>query len=134
MPLAVVATVGTTSTTAVDPVPAIAEICSRLDGLPPVNRDVKNAIAVSCFDAIRILVVRVSPGPTITVAHGSEITVIVENEGGIRIYGDADGPVEREGMVGPGFYIRITPAVSWSWNMEGVPVGETWYESHRIIH
>ena len=53
---------------------------------------------------------------------------------GIRIYGDADRPVERDGMVGPGSYLRITPAVSWSWNMEGEPVGESWYASRRAIH
>lgn len=53
---------------------------------------------------------------------------------GIRVYGDADQPVEREGMVGPGYYLRITPAVSWSWNMEGEPVGESWYASRRAIH
>jgi pyridoxamine 5'-phosphate oxidase family protein len=53
---------------------------------------------------------------------------------GIRIYGDADRPIEREGMTGPGFYMRITPTVSWSWNMEGVPVGDTWYASRRAVH
>ena len=53
---------------------------------------------------------------------------------GIRVYGDAAGPVERVGMVGPGFYIRITPSMSWTWNMAGEPVGETWYESKRVLH
>lgn len=52
----------------------------------------------------------------------------------IRIYGHADGPVERVGMVGPGFYLRITPTTSWSWNMAGEPVGSTWYEPRRTIH
>ena len=42
---------------------------------------------------------------------------------GIRVYGDADGPVERTGLTGPGFYLRITPRVSWSWNMAGEPAG-----------
>src|SRR5690606_40185086 len=37
-PLAVVATVGTTSTTAVDPVPAIADICEREGLWLPVDR------------------------------------------------------------------------------------------------
>ena len=32
-------------------------------------------------------------------------------------------PVRRDGMVGPGHYLRIVPTVSWSWNMEGAPVG-----------
>ncbi|GIE95358.1 PPOX class F420-dependent oxidoreductase [Paractinoplanes rishiriensis] len=53
---------------------------------------------------------------------------------GIRVYGDADGPVERVGVVGPGFYLRITPSVSWSWNMAGEPVGENWYEARRATH
>ena len=53
---------------------------------------------------------------------------------GIRVYGRAEGPIERVGMVGPGHFMRITPTVSWSWNMEGEPVGESWYESHRVVH
>lgn len=53
---------------------------------------------------------------------------------GIRIYGEAADPVERVGVAGPGIYARITPTVSWSWNMAGEPVGETWYESRRAVH
>ncbi|MET8862856.1 PPOX class F420-dependent oxidoreductase [Nonomuraea sp. NPDC004580] len=53
---------------------------------------------------------------------------------GVRVYGEADGPVERVGMVGPGHYLRITPTISWSWNMAGEPVGETWYEARRAVH
>jgi pyridoxamine 5'-phosphate oxidase family protein len=53
---------------------------------------------------------------------------------GIRVYGDAEGPVRRTGMVGPGVYLRITPTLSWSWNMAGDPVGETWYEPTRRVH
>jgi pyridoxamine 5'-phosphate oxidase family protein len=53
---------------------------------------------------------------------------------GIRIYGRADDPVEREGMVGPGRYLRITPRVSWSWNLEGAPVGDEWYQARRAVH
>ncbi len=53
---------------------------------------------------------------------------------GIRVYGVADGPVERVGMVGPGLYLRITPQVSWSWNMAGEPVGATWYATRRAVH
>lgn len=53
---------------------------------------------------------------------------------GIRIYGRAEPPVERVGMVGPGHYVRITPTVSWSWNMDGLPAGETWYEARRAEH
>ncbi|MFI6522054.1 PPOX class F420-dependent oxidoreductase [Spirillospora sp. NPDC050679] len=53
---------------------------------------------------------------------------------GVRVYGLADGPIERTGMVGPGTYIRVTPVVSWSWNMAGEPVGEAWYESRKAEH
>jgi pyridoxamine 5'-phosphate oxidase family protein len=53
---------------------------------------------------------------------------------GIRIYGEADGPIERTGIVGPGIYLQITPSTSWSWNMASEPVGDTWYESRRATH
>lgn len=53
---------------------------------------------------------------------------------GIRVYGDASGPVKRSGLVGPGFYLRIAPALSWSWNMAGEPAGEAWYPSRRAEH
>lgn len=53
---------------------------------------------------------------------------------GVRIYGEAADPVERVGIVGPGSYVRVTPTVSWSWNMAGEPVGETWYASRRAVH
>ena len=53
---------------------------------------------------------------------------------GIRIYGTAEDPVDRVGMVGPGHYVRVTPTVSWSWNLEGAPVGDTWYEARRTVH
>lgn len=52
----------------------------------------------------------------------------------IRVYGTADGPFERVGMVGPGIFLRITPTISWSWNMAAEPVGNTWYEPKRTIH
>jgi pyridoxamine 5'-phosphate oxidase family protein len=52
----------------------------------------------------------------------------------IRIYGTTDQPVERDGLVGPGIYLRITPTISWSWNMAGKPVGHTWYEPRRTVH
>ena len=38
----------------------------------------------------------------------------------LRIYGYAE-LVEREGRFGPGAYLRITPTVSWSFNLEGKP-------------
>ena len=53
---------------------------------------------------------------------------------GIRIYGIAERPIERVGLVGPGIYSRITPTVSWSWNLAGEPAGDTWYKSHKTVH
>ncbi|GAA3394308.1 PPOX class F420-dependent oxidoreductase [Cryptosporangium minutisporangium] len=52
----------------------------------------------------------------------------------LRVYGVADGPFERSGMVGPGHFLRIAPTVSWSWNLDGEPVGDTWYEARRTVH
>jgi len=52
----------------------------------------------------------------------------------IRIYGVAGEPVDRTGMVGPGLYMRITPTISWSWNLAGEPAGDTWYEARRTVH
>jgi pyridoxamine 5'-phosphate oxidase family protein len=53
---------------------------------------------------------------------------------GVRVYGEAEPPVERVGLVGPGFYSRVTPTVSWSWNMAGEPAGDSWYETRRAVH
>jgi pyridoxamine 5'-phosphate oxidase family protein len=52
----------------------------------------------------------------------------------MRIYGDAEPPIDRIGMVGPGLYSRITPRVSWSWNLAGQPAGERWYPAMRTVH
>ena len=43
-------------------------------------------------------------------------------------------PIARLGMVGPGLYSRITPRVSWSWNLAGEPAGERWYDAKRTVH
>jgi pyridoxamine 5'-phosphate oxidase family protein len=52
----------------------------------------------------------------------------------VRIYGRAEPPVERVGMVGPGLFLCITPTVSWSWNLAGEPVGDAWYEPRHATH
>ncbi|NEE03405.1 PPOX class F420-dependent oxidoreductase [Phytoactinopolyspora halotolerans] len=52
----------------------------------------------------------------------------------IRVYGRADGPIDRVGMVGPGTFLRITPTTSWSWNMAGEPCGDTWCAARRAEH
>ncbi|WP_433383690.1 PPOX class F420-dependent oxidoreductase [Actinoplanes sp. CA-142083] len=52
----------------------------------------------------------------------------------IRVYGVAEGPFDRIGMVGPGHFLRVTPTISWSWNMAAEPVGSTWYEPRRAVH
>ncbi|MEO3858164.1 PPOX class F420-dependent oxidoreductase [Acrocarpospora sp. B8E8] len=38
----------------------------------------------------------------------------------LRIYGEAE-LVERQGQFGPAAYMRITPTLSWSFNLEGLP-------------
>jgi pyridoxamine 5'-phosphate oxidase family protein len=38
----------------------------------------------------------------------------------LRIYGTAEF-VERSGQFGPAAYMRITPAISWSFNLDGLP-------------
>ncbi|MGZ0147494.1 PPOX class F420-dependent oxidoreductase [Kribbella sp. WER1] len=40
----------------------------------------------------------------------------------LRIYGEAE-LVERTGRFGSGNYLRITPTISWSFNLEGKPFG-----------
>lgn len=52
----------------------------------------------------------------------------------VRVYGLAEQPFTRTGMVGPGTYIRITPTLSWSWNMAGEPAGDEWYPARRATH
>jgi pyridoxamine 5'-phosphate oxidase family protein len=53
----------------------------------------------------------------------------------LRVYGRAGPPVERvSDLVGPGLFMRITPTISWSWNLEGQPAGGTWYEPRRTVH
>ena len=52
----------------------------------------------------------------------------------LRVYGHAEPPVDRVGMVGPGLYSRISPTVSWSWNLAGEPAGERWYNAKRTVH
>ncbi len=53
---------------------------------------------------------------------------------GARVYGEAAPPVERVGMVGPGYYMRVAPTVSWSWNMEGERAGDEWYPTRYAVH
>jgi pyridoxamine 5'-phosphate oxidase family protein len=38
----------------------------------------------------------------------------------LRVYGTAE-LIEREGGFGSGTYMRITPDISWSWNLDGRP-------------
>ena len=52
---------------------------------------------------------------------------------GIRIYGVAKF-VERDGQFGPGVYLRITPDVSWSWNVEGPSMVAGRFLPNKIMH
>jgi pyridoxamine 5'-phosphate oxidase family protein len=53
----------------------------------------------------------------------------------LRVYGRAGQPVERVSeLVGPGVFMRITPTISWSWNLEGKSAEGAWYQARRTIH
>jgi pyridoxamine 5'-phosphate oxidase family protein len=54
----------------------------------------------------------------------------------MRIYGTAEF-VERHGIAGSGEYMKITPTISWSWNLDGRPFGHDDAEQfapRRTIH
>jgi len=52
----------------------------------------------------------------------------------LRIYGSAE-LVERDGRFGPGRYMRITPAVSWSFNLDGKPfTHDSQISAQRTVH
>ena len=55
------------------------------------------------------------------------------NPRGIRIYGVAE-LVEREGRFGPGEYLRITPIISWSWNLGAPDSGRRKFAPRRTVH
>ncbi len=53
----------------------------------------------------------------------------------LRVYGTAE-LIERTGRFGPGAYMRITPDISWSWNLDGRPYGDDALRSgpRRTVH
>jgi pyridoxamine 5'-phosphate oxidase family protein len=52
----------------------------------------------------------------------------------LRIYGTAE-LIERHGQFGPAPYMRITPTISWSWNLGGRPFGEgNQFGPRRTVH
>ena len=51
---------------------------------------------------------------------------------GIKVIGTAE-VVERNGMFGPGKYLKITPQTSWSWGISGV-AQDTGKWSHKTMH
>jgi pyridoxamine 5'-phosphate oxidase family protein len=89
------------------------------------------------------------PGPVVktrkfrNVAAGNQLVSIVFDDfpsfepfiaRGIRVYGRAELPIERIGMVGPGTYMRITPVTSWTWNLAGEAASDEWYPVTRTHH
>jgi len=52
---------------------------------------------------------------------------------GLRVYGMAE-LIERPGRFGPGAYMRITPEISWSWNLAGQPYGAGQQGPRRTVH
>jgi pyridoxamine 5'-phosphate oxidase family protein len=51
---------------------------------------------------------------------------------GIRIYGTAR-LVQEDGPIG-GSYLRVTPEVSWSWDIEGPSMTDEGWRPHRTEH
>lgn len=52
---------------------------------------------------------------------------------GIRVYGTAE-IVEHVGRLGAGAYIRISPFVSWSWNIEVMDSQTNRFGANKTIH
>jgi pyridoxamine 5'-phosphate oxidase family protein len=84
------------------------------------------------FDGAHLYVGGLDPGRTRKVrnvrAGNSKVALVVDDLVSaqpwtpryLRIYGTAE-VVERQGQFGSALYLRITPTVSWSWNLEGRP-------------
>ncbi|WP_328389041.1 PPOX class F420-dependent oxidoreductase [Nocardia sp. NBC_00416] len=51
----------------------------------------------------------------------------------LRVYGTAE-LVQREGQFGPAPYMRITPTVSWSFNLAGLPFTDRDIQVRRTDH
>lgn len=51
----------------------------------------------------------------------------------LRVYGTAEA-VERTGRFGPGAYLKITPRISWSFNLAGRPLDQNDTNLRRTVH
>jgi pyridoxamine 5'-phosphate oxidase family protein len=54
----------------------------------------------------------------------------------MRIYGTGE-LIERSGQFGRATYLRITPTISWSWNLDGRPFSHDQYDPAapwRTVH
>jgi pyridoxamine 5'-phosphate oxidase family protein len=51
----------------------------------------------------------------------------------LRVYGSAES-VNRPGQFGAGSYLRITPRISWSWNLGDNPRGSSDFAPRRTVH
>lgn len=61
-------------------------------------------------------------------------TVQPWNPRGVRVYGTAETVELENGMFGRGHYLRITPVVSWSWNIEGPAFIKDRFVTNRTVH
>lgn len=52
---------------------------------------------------------------------------------GIRIFGTAEA-LDHGGPFGDGHQLRITPTISWSWNVEGPSMIDGRFAPHRTVH
>ena len=99
---------------------------SRATASPTPYRSASSTTGPTCTSAAST---RSGPGSTATSRTGTPRSRFVIDDLAsvqpwipryLRVYGEAD-LVEREGRFGPAHYLRITPTVSWSFNLEGRP-------------
>ena len=106
----------------------------RLARIATVSRDGQpDAVPVGFeYDGTHLYIGGINPAKTrkfVNVRDGnSKVAVILDDLASVdpwvprylRIYGEAE-LVEHEGRFGLGTYLRVTPTVSWSFNLEGRP-------------
>jgi pyridoxamine 5'-phosphate oxidase family protein len=100
------------------------------------------------FDGFCFYIGGIDPGPTRKFrnvrAGNQKVALIVDDLASadpwtprfLRVYGTAE-LVERTGRFGPATYMRITPGISWSWNLDGRPFSHDQYDPaapRRTVH
>jgi pyridoxamine 5'-phosphate oxidase family protein len=120
----------------------------RLGRVATVSSDAQPDVAPVAFefDGTRIYVGGVDPAKTRKFrnvrAGNAKVAFVVDDLMSadpwtpryLRIYGAAE-LVEREGLFGAATYMRITPTISWSFNLEGLPFShDREVQVRRTVH